>query len=167
MAAEDPSGMANDDRRALLQAGGLASAFAALVACASDATGTVTTGDPSPAPVTAAPQPATVAPSAEAAHPAPVSVASVTTAALDDAARRTGVPRADLAVMSAEAVTWPDGSLGCPQPGRMYTQALVPGYRVRIRAGSEVLDYHAGRGGVPAVCPAGQGQEPVQAESSS
>ena len=27
-----------------------------------------------------------------------------------------------------EAVTWSDGSLGCPQPGEYYTQVLVPGY---------------------------------------
>jgi hypothetical protein len=27
-------------------------------------------------------------------------------------------------VVSAKAVTWSDGSLGCPEPGKLYTQAF-------------------------------------------
>jgi hypothetical protein len=37
-------------------------------------------------------------------------------------------------VVQAEAVTWPDGALGCPEPGIVYTQALVPGYWVVVEA---------------------------------
>ena len=69
-------------------------------------------------------------------------------------------------MLSAEAVTWSDGSLGCPQPGMMYTQALVPGYRVRIQAGGQVLDYHAGRSGQPALCPAERAIDPIPADAS-
>jgi hypothetical protein len=87
--------------------------------------------------------------------------------ALTDAARRTGLKRTELEVSSAEAVTWPDGSLGCPQPGMMYTQALVPGFRIRIRAGAETLDYHAGRRGVATFCPAGRSQAPVGGAGTS
>lgn len=82
-------------------------------------------------------------------------------AALADAARRSGLPGDALRVHSAQAVTWRDGSLGCPQAGMAYTQALVPGYRVRIVAGDRVLDYHAGRSGVPQWCPADRAQEPL------
>ena len=92
---------------------------------------------------------------------------SATEEALTDAARRTGLKRTELEVLRAEAVTWSDGSLGCPQPGMMYTQALVPGFRVRIRAGGEVLDYHAGRSGMPFLCPAGRAQPPVPDASIS
>ena len=81
-------------------------------------------------------------------------------AALADAAKRTGLKPADLKVLSAEAVTWSDGSLGCPQPGMMYTQALVPGYRVQIRAGGQDLDYHASRMGLPVLCPPGRAVPP-------
>jgi hypothetical protein len=63
-------------------------------------------------------------------------------AALADAAKRTGIERARLKVVSAQAVTWPDGSLGCPSPGRSYTQALTPGFRIVIQAGKSTLDYH-------------------------
>jgi hypothetical protein len=86
---------------------------------------------------------------------------SVVDAALDDAVRRTELDRSRLKVISAEAVTWSDGSLGCPMPGVLYTQALVPGYRIRIQANSEVLDYHAGRRGPPVLCPQGRSTEPV------
>jgi len=82
-------------------------------------------------------------------------------AALADAGRRTGLPRTALELVSAQAVTWSDGSLGCPQPGMLYTQALVPGYRIRIRAAAQELDYHAGTRGALVLCPAGRAIEPV------
>ena len=74
-------------------------------------------------------------------------------AALDDAARRASVDRSTIKVVSAGAVTWSDGSAGCPEPGMMYTQALVPGYRIVLEAGGQTLNYHAGRGGAPKFCP--------------
>lgn len=46
-----------------------------------------------------------------------------------------GVAAAGLEVVSATAMTWPDASLGCPQPGVLYAQVLTPGYLVVIRDG--------------------------------
>lgn len=86
---------------------------------------------------------------------------SMTEAALDEAARQTKLDRARLKVISAEAVTWPDGSLGCPRPDMAYTQALVPGYRIRVQAGAEVLDFHASRRGQLVLCPPARSTEPV------
>ena len=60
-----------------------------------------------------------------------------------DAAGRTGMAEDALTVIQDQAVVWPDGSLGCPQPGMMYTQALVDGYHVLVQAGETVLDYRA------------------------
>src|SRR5688500_18356710 len=54
-----------------------------------------------------------------------------------------GVGVADVEVLSAQAVNWPSGALGWPQPGRMYTQAIVPGYRVELEAGGKRFSYHA------------------------
>ena len=110
-----------------------------------------------------------VEPVDQARSPAPVpaevqmapTLESVTTAVLEDAARRTGVGKADLSVVSAVAVTWPDGSLGRPQPGVTYTMTLVPGYRITVRAGERVLDYHASRRGYFVLCPAGMAMEPI------
>ena len=86
---------------------------------------------------------------------------SVSDAALADAARRTGLPLAQLKVTAAEAVTWRDGSLGCPEPGMAYTEALVPGYRVRITADGQEFDYHASSRGSLLLCPAGRAREPL------
>jgi hypothetical protein len=58
-------------------------------------------------------------------------------------------------------VTWSDGSLGCPEPGMLYTQALVRGYRIVLQAGDERLEYHAGKSGQPKFCPADKAIPPV------
>jgi hypothetical protein len=80
---------------------------------------------------------------------------------LQDAASRPGVDAAQIRVVSSESVTWRDGSLGCPEPGRMYTQALVPGFRVVLSAGDETLRYHAGRGDAFIFCPEDRATEPL------
>ena len=90
---------------------------------------------------------------------------SITEFVLEDAARRTGVERESLKVESAVAVTWADGSLGCPQPGTSYTMALVPGYRIKVRAGVDLLDYHASRRGYFVLCPSGIAVEPTVDDS--
>jgi hypothetical protein len=81
-------------------------------------------------------------------------------AARADAAQRSGLPQAQLQLVSMESVTWADGSLGCPRPGMLYTQALVPGYRVKLQVGREVWDYHASERGGVVLCPPGQAQAP-------
>ncbi len=55
-------------------------------------------------------------------------------------------------LVSAEAVTFSDGSLGCASPGQSYTQALVDGMRVVVTAGGTTYDYRFGAGDVPALC---------------
>ncbi len=69
-----------------------------------------------------------------------------------DAAARLGGEAESLEVVRAQAVTWSDGSLGCPQPDVVYTQALIPGYWVVLRAGAQQLDYRADEGGRFSVC---------------
>jgi hypothetical protein len=91
----------------------------------------------------------------------PVTLQAITEAAVADAARRTGLPVDQLRVTSSEAVTWRDGSLGCPEPGMGYTEALVPGFRIRIAAGARELDYHAGARGALVLCPAGRAADPI------
>ncbi|MEP7294952.1 MAG: hypothetical protein ABI702_02105 [Burkholderiales bacterium] len=82
-------------------------------------------------------------------------------AALDDAALLTGIAAADLKVAGVERVTWLDGSLGCPEPDVFYTQALVPGFRIRIDAGGALLDYHTDTRGRILLCPAGRAVAPA------
>jgi len=70
-----------------------------------------------------------------------------------DLAGRLGVAETDIEVLRVEAVTWPDGSLGCPEPGKMYTQALVEGQRVVLGYQERVYIYHSGQGDEPFLCP--------------
>ena len=46
----------------------------------------------------------------------PAEVQAALPTMLADAARRAGVAQEQLSVETLEAVTWPDGALGCPQP---------------------------------------------------
>jgi hypothetical protein len=65
-------------------------------------------------------------------------------AAVQDLAQRLGVDPADVTVVDARAVTWGDGSLGCPQPGMQYVQRLVDGTLVILKAGGRTYEYHGG-----------------------
>jgi hypothetical protein len=69
-----------------------------------------------------------------------------------DAARRAGVSESAVVVRGSEEIQFPDGSLGCPQPGMMYTQMVIPGYRVVVQAGGKTFDYRATRDGEPGIC---------------
>ena len=82
---------------------------------------------------------------------------------LKEAAALANITREQLVILRAEPVVWNDGSLGCPEPGMMYTQALVNGYWVVIDAAGEKYDFRVGRGGSFRLCPAGQGHPPSQA----
>ena len=63
-----------------------------------------------------------------------------------DLAQRLGVREQAIELVGqVEEVTWPDASLGCPEPGMMYAQVLIPGYRFKLQSGGKVYEYHAGR----------------------
>ena len=110
------------------------------------------------APLTAGPHGSTVA--AVSTDP----LQAMVQLALADAARRSRRDASTLKVAAAEAVTWPDGAVGCAQPGMQYTQALVPGFRIRIEAGAQILEYHASRRGHPFYCPPERISEPAAAD---
>ena len=103
--------------------------------------------------------------------PQPMSLDAVVKLARADAAARLGASAAgkgqgDFTVVSAQAVTWSDGSLGCPRPDRQYTKALVDGYRVQLSVNGEVWDYHANRRGTLVLCPAGVAKDPLPSSRS-
>lgn len=83
------------------------------------------------------------------------------TIATADAAERAGVAADEVSFVSFEQVTWSDGSLGCPEPDMMYTQALVEGYRIVLEADGEQLVYHGALGEDPFYC--AEPAEPIDA----
>ena len=82
-------------------------------------------------------------------------------AAKSDLAGRLEITEQDIELSEAREVTWRDGALGCPEPDMMYTQALVPGYYIRLSAGDDSYAYHAGRDGQPFLCPEERSQPPA------
>ncbi len=71
---------------------------------------------------------------------------------VDDMLARSGGDRSAVEVLKSEAVVWPDGSLGCPQPGMMYTQAIVSGYHLVLALGDETYDYRLSERGTVVLC---------------
>ncbi|MGH8177072.1 MAG: hypothetical protein ACREV5_12500 [Steroidobacter sp.] len=64
-----------------------------------------------------------------------------------DLAQRLNVRSSALQVLSVESVVWDDGSLGCPEPGRAYITAQVPGSRVLFQHAGKTYQYHASERG--------------------
>ena len=84
---------------------------------------------------------------------------------LEKAAALDKVARDELVIVRAESVVWNDGSLGCPEPGMMYTQALVNGYWIVIEAAGQTYDFRVGSGGSFRLCPPGQGHAPLPSDA--
>ncbi|WP_245570384.1 hypothetical protein [Microbacterium luticocti] len=55
-------------------------------------------------------------------------------------------------LVSSEQVTWNNGALGCPAPGRSYTQAVVEGMRVVVSVAGTTYDYRFGTTDSPLLC---------------
>jgi hypothetical protein len=69
-----------------------------------------------------------------------------------DLAQRLDIPPEGIELLSAEAVVWPDGSLGCPEPGVEHIQIQREGTLIRLRVGKRVYQYHSGGGQTPFLC---------------
>ena len=110
--------------------------------------GTATAG-PTPGPTASAP-PSTGA----GTLPADIRTRPEVAAAIADTATRANVPPEQVVVAAWSPVTWNDGSLGCPQKGMVYTQALVEGELLMLRVEQALFQYHSARGGPFTYCAA-------------
>jgi hypothetical protein len=120
----------------------------ALSGCAPGGTPVSTPGDSGPA----TPTPSATTPSTTTPGAGPSGVPDARwTAILDDLAGR-GAPDDAVELVSVRSVTWNNGALGCPQRGRSYTQALVDGMQVIVRAGDREYDYRFGNSDRPKLC---------------
>lgn len=102
-----------------------------------------------PAPVPTSTPPTAGAPTAVVPPGATAALAAVR----QDLAQRHKLAEAQIIVVRAQAVDWPDSSLGCPQPGMVYLQVVTPGYRLVLAAGGVSTEYHTDAGGRFVVCP--------------
>ncbi len=79
--------------------------------------------------------------------PTPGAYPGAVMAAVRALAEQLDIPPEAIAVAAWEPVDWPDTSLGCPEPGMMYAQVIVPGYVVFLEARGETFRVHTDRAG--------------------
>ncbi|GAG38203.1 unnamed protein product, partial [marine sediment metagenome] len=73
-----------------------------------------------------------------------------------DAAKRSGVPVDQVRIVRVKAMTWPDTSLGCPEPGMTYLQVLTPGFLIVVKAGDRRFEYHTDEESKVVLCEQGR-----------
>lgn len=73
-------------------------------------------------------------------------------AAVADLGSRWDVSQEEIQIAYHRSVTWSDGSAGCPKPGEVYTQALMPGELLILSVDGEQANYHSANGGNFAYC---------------
>ncbi len=83
-----------------------------------------------------------------------------------DLAKRLGIEPEAITLTGARQVNWRSGALGCPEAGMNYTQALVPGILILLKAGDKSFGYHAKSDAKPFYCPRERVEVPasIQAE---
>jgi hypothetical protein len=64
-------------------------------------------------------------------------------AMIDDLAQKLNIDIDAISILEARKVVWNDGSLGCPEKGKSYTMAEVPGYYVMLQENGKPHYYHA------------------------
>ena len=100
--------------------------------------------------------PAEEAPDMETNAQPPTSVGAgleaLITLAVDDLAEHLDITTAEITLVSAEAVVWPDASLGCPQPDMLYRQVPEDGALIILLVGEREYAYHSGGGREPYLC---------------
>jgi hypothetical protein len=99
--------------------------------------------------------------------PADIAESEEVQAAIADLAERQGVEESEITVAGFREVTWRDGSIGCPEPGMMYTQALVPGRQLVLAIDNDLYAYNAADDGEFTFCAKPQDPAPTGSSGSS
>lgn len=77
---------------------------------------------------------ASTTPSAEL--PKPVELAK------QDLAKTLRIDSSQITILSVEEIMWSNGSLGCPEPGMVYIQVIIPGYKTIFSYNQKTYEYH-------------------------
>ncbi|HNK63200.1 MAG TPA: hypothetical protein PKL78_00910 [Anaerolineales bacterium] len=86
-------------------------------------------------------------------------IPSVAQIAIRHLAEKLQISADQIQITAVEAVTWPDSSLGCPQPNGMYLQVLTPGFNLTLEANGTSYPYHTDSGETVVLC--GSGAEKI------
>jgi hypothetical protein len=70
-----------------------------------------------------------------------------------DLAERLKIAVDEINLVNTTEMTWPNASLGCPSPGKVYAQGRVPGYQIRLETGGLEYVYNTDLVGQVVLCP--------------
>jgi hypothetical protein len=70
-----------------------------------------------------------------------------------DLANRLKVEAENISLVQTTEITWPNTALGCPSPGKVYPQGLVPGYKIWLENSGVQYIYHTDYNGNIVLCP--------------
>jgi hypothetical protein len=84
--------------------------------------------------------------------PLPNNVQILLDTAKADLAQQLSISPSEINLVTALEVTWPDSSLGCPQPGTAYAQVLTDGFLIRLEANGNIHEYHGDTNGQVVSC---------------
>jgi hypothetical protein len=99
-------------------------------------------------PLPGTPQSGTAIPTGESPASGAVETPSPAAAAAQAAlAEKLGLPASQIAIVSVEAVEWPDACLGAAGEGEMCAQVITPGYRVVLEANGKQYEVHTDESG--------------------
>jgi hypothetical protein len=76
--------------------------------------------------------------------PAPAGLENLIERAKEDLAQRLNIVLTQINLIEAKAVVWPDASLGCPQPGKLYKQVPEDGALIVLQVNGTNYEYHNG-----------------------
>jgi hypothetical protein len=106
-------------------------------------------------------QPATVGNDQPAAVTSRADASPIVESARQDLARRLDRSVEDVKLLEDRPVYWRSSALGCPEPGKSYTQVLTRGWLIRLTVGRAEYRYHSGQDGPTFTCSPAQAESPV------
>lgn len=62
-----------------------------------------------------------------------------------DLAERLGISESEIAAVSVDDTDFPDMALGAATKDEMSGQMITPGWRIRLRAGGQTIEYRANK----------------------
>ncbi len=62
-----------------------------------------------------------------------------------DLAKRFGISESEIAAVSVDETDFPDMALGAPTTDEMSGQMISPGWRIRLKAGGQTIEYRANK----------------------
>lgn len=88
----------------------------------------------------------------ESARPSSANAQKAIQLAQKSLAKQLDMAIEDITFLNYQPQTWPDGSMGCRQGGKMYAPVEISGYIIRLQVEGNVYAFHGGMDRRPFLC---------------